>query len=516
MSVPFLFIIMEKKIIKIFIFLFFINQGYSQKYDYNWILGHNSKIGDTIRGGNNIDFNIKPLKPYYVFRETNMDGYNTSISDENGELQFYTNGCYIANKFDLKIENGDTINPGKTYTNYCKTGGFGYPVNQSSFAIPSQKDKDVYYLIHKNLQLYLTLPYLLSDRLYMTKVDMSANQGKGKVIYKSKIIMKDSLGGGTFVGTKHADGKDWWLITPKYLSNKYYVFRFSDGLIKDTSLQTIGIKETEDGGFACFSPDGSKYARYEPFKQDQLHLMDFDRSTGKLSNFKYIYVSDYLTNAGCGVTFSPNSRYLYVSLAKYVYQFDTYAEDVEASKVLVAEYDGFQAPFATNFHACQLGPDCRIYINSSNDVRYYHYIDKPDLKGTACNVVQHGLKLPTGHGISIPYFPNYRLGTLDNPGFPCDSTLKTNTTSVGFASLFVPTMGISPNPSQGQFRLWLPENWQGERLNIVNTNGQILYSEKLDPSSQEYFINSDLPQGLYLIQVHFQNGMMKTERLVID
>lgn len=494
------------------IFLFFTNQLYSQKYDYTWIVGYNLKPSDPSYSSTNIDFNIKPLNIFTVKREMHMSVYNSSISDEDGNLQFYTNGCFIANGFNEKIENGDTLNPGKTFTNYCK---YDYPAGQSSFIIPSIKEKGSYYLLHKNAQLYPTEPYLLSDRVYVTKVDMNKNAKKGKVIYKNRIIMADSLGAWDFTGTKHANGKDWWIMTPRYHSNKYYTFLFSDGIIKDTLKQTIGVKDYSDGCASAFSPDGTKYARFEPAIDNQLFLMDFDRTTGKLSNFKYIDVSNLFTNAGCGVSFSPNSRYIYVSLSQYIYQFDTQATDVEKSKILVAEYDGFKAPFATSFDACQLGPDCRIYINSTNDVRYYHYIDKPDVGGVGCNVVQHGLKLPTGHGMSLPYFPNYRLGTIINPGYPCDSTLK-ETTSVGFANFFVPTLEISPNPSKGVFRLRLPETWQGEQIYMYNISGQLVYEEKLNSNEQHYYINTPLAAGLYLLKVRFKDGRTATEKILIE
>ncbi|MBK7937189.1 MAG: hypothetical protein IPJ82_08880 [Lewinellaceae bacterium] len=38
-------------------------------------------------------------------------------------------------------------------------------------------------------------------------------------------------------------------------------------------------------------------------------------------------------------------------------------------------------------------------------------------------MLQHGFVFPTPTGASIPSFPNYRLGPLDNPGVPCTATV---------------------------------------------------------------------------------------------
>ncbi|KGE85609.1 hypothetical protein IX84_26310 [Phaeodactylibacter xiamenensis] len=52
-----------------------------------------------------------------------------------------------------------------------------------------------------------------------------------------------------------------------------------------------------------------------------------------------------------GAAISENSRFLYISSYRYIYQYDLEAEDTEGSKVLVAEYDGFESPanFGTRF-----------------------------------------------------------------------------------------------------------------------------------------------------------------------
>ncbi len=152
-----------------------------------------------------------------------------------------------------------------------------------------------------------------------------------------------------------------------------------------------------------------------------LDIFDFDRCTGQLSNYQGIHKD---TGGVSGVSISPNSRYLYFSRGITVHQYDLQAANIEASEVLVAEYDGFQNPLATNFWMSQLAPDGKIYLGSNSSVKSYHIIHHPDRQGLACDFEQHAISLPTIAERSIPTFPHYRLGPLD--GSSCDTLAINN------------------------------------------------------------------------------------------
>jgi len=75
---------------------------------------------------------------------------------------------------------------------------------------------------------------------------------------------------------------------------------------------------------------------------------------------------------------------------------------------------------------------------------------------------------------------------------------------------------LYPNPSQGQVTMeWLGE-FAGERLQvrIMNQTGQMLRLEELRTNKVRTFDFSDLPQGLYLIQVQGE-GVNRTEKLML-
>ncbi|MBX2926374.1 MAG: PKD domain-containing protein [Saprospiraceae bacterium] len=196
------------------------------------------------------------------------------------------------------------------------------------------------------------------------------------------------------------------------------------------SREGITVHDTQDIGYivssqsigqAVFSPDGTKYASVHLTGSagDPIHvsIFDFDRCSGELRNPRQFSYAD--TAWAGGIAISSNSRFLYVSSYRYVYQYDLHAEDIETSRITVAVWDGFGNPLSTTFYLAQLAPDGKIYINSNNGVRYLHVINQPDSLGLACDVCQHCVELPSINALSLPNFPNYRLHHLE--GSPCDT-----------------------------------------------------------------------------------------------
>ncbi|MBK7968716.1 MAG: hypothetical protein IPK08_07100 [Bacteroidetes bacterium] len=58
-----------------------------------------------------------------------------------------------------------------------------------------------------------------------------------------------------------------------------------------------------------------------------------------VSNPVHAAIND--SSSGVGVSFSSNSKFLYVSSLRYVYQFDVSAPNIPASQTTVAVWDGF-------------------------------------------------------------------------------------------------------------------------------------------------------------------------------
>ena len=76
-----------------------------------WILG-NTTDGNLVRFNDSVSVSL--IDPGIDFA-----GSNSSISDIEGKLLFYTNSCWVANaKFEI-MKNGDTINPGAAKFSEC-------------------------------------------------------------------------------------------------------------------------------------------------------------------------------------------------------------------------------------------------------------------------------------------------------------------------------------------------------------------------------------------------------------
>ena len=492
---------------KYFVCLFILlpNVVYAQKQDYIWVSGDSNDSSTTEHGGIIIDFNQMPVKSYYKYRKINMFVCNASICDTAGNLLFYTNGCDIAGPDDEILQNGDTINPGWPHQLHCFDYNDGYASGiQSALALALPMNDTSYYLFHKSYIIKNNPIDVVTNKLLYSTINASHNTTS--VVNKNVELINDELAFGELIAVKQANGLDWWVITPKRNSSTFYLFNFTKNGIVDTFQQTIGIQPAPQGegyGQIVFSPDGSKLYRTNP--RNPIMVYSFDREAGAFTQFDTIHYEygnqPVIGEIGCAV--SPNGRFLYLACRRILYQLDLWAPDISSTQTVVAEWDGFADPFPTHFWQCQLGPDCKIYIRAGGDTRYFHVIHNPDEPGLACNVEQRGLPLPTPSGASMPSFPNYRLGPLDNPGLPCSPIV-----SVSDPVAARPTVLVYPNPASEQATFVWPEAAIGENhLLLFNSLGQPVRDLRLGGSEGTYTLRvADLQAGVYFWAVSGEDG----------
>jgi hypothetical protein len=479
---------------------------YAQKHDYVWVIGDDNQTADTTHGGATIDFNQLPVEAKYHYREINMFMTNASICDTSGKLLFYTNGCDIAGADDEILFNGSDINPGAYHDILCDDIGRGYTAGYPSAVIlPAPERDSIFYIFHKSVQ-YISAPveFAFVDRLLYSVLKVKGN--KKTVLEKNIPVIVDSLAAGEMNAIKHANGKDWWIISPRRNSNQFYVFLFTKDGIIDTLIQTIGNippPDKEGYGQTTFSPDGDKMIRFYP--HEDIWLYHFDRSTGLFTGFDTIHIdfgSFLAFDGGCAV--SPNGRFLYIMALTKAYQFDLLASDISSSQTTIATWDGFVDPIAIAFWLCQLGPDCKIYVIGGGDTRYYHIIHNPDEPGLACNFEQRGLVLPVPSGASIPYFPNYRLGPIDNPGLPCTATVAISSPP----GRLYPGVRVYPNPTGGQLTVSLEGTMGQKHIVLQNMYGQTVKQVYVTGQSESYTLSvEDLVSGIYLWEVTTASGV---------
>ena len=422
---------------------------------------------------------------------------NSAISDSSGNLLFYSNGDYIDDYTYSRMPNSTAFNPSFTADS---VGGLN--MQQGVIIIPKPGNQFQYYVFHINYEyFFLNRDYYQPLELRYTLVDMRLNNGRGDVDSSQKTIrvINDTLGNGRLSACKHANGRDWWILCHQYHSNLFYkVLVTPDTMI--VSSQNIGsvLTYANPGGQAVFNSSGTKLAVLQ--WDTIVDVMDFDRCSGMLSNYYMLPIrGNYFPN---GIAFSRNGQFLYACTNISLYQFDMLAPDLEASRILVDTLDNFTNFFSRQyFFDMKLAPDNKIYITANAASSYIHYINSPDSLGSACNLIQHGIRFSAWNIICLPNSPNYLLQAESNS--ICDSlnyTISIENKSSSFE--------IYPNPTTGKIKINNLSNYSSVKISIYNILGtlskKIIANEnsiELDVSnfsSGIYFMVITTPKGQYI------------------
>ncbi len=428
---------MKNNCIKFYIFsiyfLFNLNNLFSQLHDAHWILGEHTSSGDTTYTGV-MDFNMtnEPILDNSIFKAIVFFRSNSSFSDANGDLLVFSNGSKFFDANGDVITGGEDLHPGDNEE-------YGYPRHGEPIFLDNPDGSKSFYAIGGDNVNFTDANNVSStgeDSIFYFKFNYDTNdQGIVEVsnIEERNTIVQDTFSNERLVTTRHANGRDWWILLNYHKSNEYLKMLLGDGGFEVNDIQEVDESPILGADQPVMSPDGSLYAIYswsglvQGPSESSITWYEFDRCTGEMSNYnRYLLTTDGIGGIG-SVAFSPNSRFMYVAMEETIYQFDMEAEDVVASKIEVATYDGHidssldsTSMIATKFNLMQLAPNGKIYITVPwTRSRHLHVIDQPDSLGVACNVIQRAVELPYYHWFNMPSYPNYRLGPLS--GSPCDT-----------------------------------------------------------------------------------------------
>lgn len=484
----------------------------AQKEDYNWIMG----VGQADLPGI-----IYRLNHFQFYNDTfHVEALNKSIpfwgacaivSDSAGNLLCYTNGIHLYNRFHSVMPNGANFQSSVQFP-------YGYPFNQTVLLLPLPYSDSLLIMvdgIYKDIGIDIVL-----ERLRFSIINMRLLNGYGAVNQKNSPIENttDTLNLGFLTAVRHVNGKDWWLLTTKFESNRYRKFLISKDGIKYHDDQIIGDTVHNGPGYAVFSPSGCWYARFLTHGQaanpaGELYIYRFDRSTGQLSEplHRPFPKPEYFG----GVAISPNSRYLYLAKFLQIFQYDLHAPDILASETVVAEFDGFldENGVPTRFYGLQLAPDHKIYGNVPGfNSRYLHVIDQPDLPGPACNVIQHAIYLPAHNFGTLPNLPYYRLYEAT---ISCDSLISGVQPPVRSATTV--DLRVWPVPAADVLHFSAtPALEQPLQLLLFDGLGRLAYERQgilLMPTTSISLEN--LPPGVYFYSLVQKNGrVVKSGRVI--
>ncbi len=432
--------------------VFFLTQLLAQKEDHQWLFGCTGATPpfydingnpDTTFGVTVMDFNYDPpVLRTSLYLLPRFSGCNASVCNSDGQVLCYTNGMQIySGRAGYIIE--DTIAYGQYWEdskgkdNDGNMISYGSVFVDASLILPAPERENIYYVFYT---LWDNTPLSIYDiharYLYCAEVDMDPAFGLGRLIYKDRVLVsdslfiQDSLAISGLAACRHANGRDWWLVMPAKYQNRYYTFLMDPSGIHLKGVQESGERAAMEVGQVSFSPDGKRLAANSLVNTSndgsKVIFFDFDRRNGKLTNPR-----SQRFQAGYGVSnglaFSPDSRYVYVSNDQYIYQYDFYNPDVIGSRTTVATYDwylyiypGTSVGFPVSLGWMGLAPDGRIYVSAgSGSNRKMGVIHYPNERWEKCDVRQHSLHITTNYFRTMPNYPNYRLGPWD--GSYCDT-----------------------------------------------------------------------------------------------
>ncbi len=304
-----------------------------------------------------------------------------SMSDENGNLLFYSDGETLWNADHMPMLNG--------------TGLMGDGSATQMIAIQQPCQEDMYYLFTQDAQGG-------PDGLRYHTIDMNLDGGLGGVVAPETNVLLYAPASEKLTAVQHANAVDTWLIAHEgggtAGSDLFLVYLITQAGIEGPQTYNIGSLQFNGMGSMKVSHDGGKLVSTVGGTDPGIDLMDFDINTGELSNSQFITH----TTLPWGTEFSPDDSKLYVTEAnqRELWQYDMAAADIAASKTLIASGDSSLPPV---FAGLQLAPNGRIYMARGNS-NFLGVIADPNALGTACNFTEESLDLGTYGRWGLPNY----------------------------------------------------------------------------------------------------------------
>lgn len=407
-----------RRIIPVFVFIaFFTATGYAQREANVWYFGR--YLGLDFNSGVPVALNDGVLNT--------TEGVAT-ISNSAGNLQFYTEGTKVWNRFHQVMPNG--------------TGLFGsFTSSQSAIIVPKIGDTTRYYVFTVDAE---SGPRGLNYSI----VNMTLDGGRGDIELKNVPLQLNVVEKVTAV--RHCNNRDIWVVTHGAASDIYYSFLVSSSGINTTPVIShsgsvlpgvVGpsLVDSSSLGYLKASPDGKKMAAaHWTVNAD---VSDFNNATGVVSNTIKLFQPGDPHYLVYGIEFSPDSKLLYTTVfyvdpanaqkRNALFQYDvsaTLPSSVIASKQLISQTsDPIQV-----YAALQIGPDNKMYM-AKNVYKHIACINNPNVYGTGCNFVSNAIQwtLPNQESsFGLPTFVQSYFYPVDsfNYNSSCDLNVNFNYT----------------------------------------------------------------------------------------
>ena len=307
------------------------------------------------------------------------------ISDEAGNLLFYTEGTRVWNKNHVQMPNG-----------------FGLNGLAGSIIIQKPGSATNYYIFTVNpVDTTLGGQWGNWDILY-SEIDITLNAGLGDVTVKNAVLTTNSCI--MLTSVRKCNNQDVWIVTHETNSNAFRAYSVTSAGINFTPVvsncgtvlpgSAYSSSSWIAGERLKASPDGKKLAlsisyAYAMPLVTPLELFDFDNSTGTVSNEQPLAWLSIPFGELYGLEFSSDATKLYAGHYGEIYQYNLCAGSGNAianSGVLIGTSSDL------NQTDMQLAPDNKIYVTRYGATSL-GVINNPNTLGTGAYYDDEGIYL---------------------------------------------------------------------------------------------------------------------------
>ncbi len=464
----------------------------------NWIFGSGHHMVAT-------DTGLLPQVQVSDFRA--FEGSST-ISDEYGNLLFYSNNIGIWDRSFDTLYNSDSLSTG-TYSTSSLT--------QGSIFLPMPRDSNSKYYMYINID---DLEY----KIYYSVIDVILNSELGGIVpTKKRLPLWSNRVSEQLTAIRHANGQDWWVVfvtSGTSTTNRSIVSVlltdsgsavYSECQIMDNLAYSAGqLVASDDGEYLIMASQehhgSNHYISYYSFDRCYGDVVFLD-STNLLGRPQKFYGAGFgHKNNIMYVTAGPGVQLFRLSYDGYKLNHDRIFNGVTANRV------AYRASSMAKWNDCLYYTNTvvatipfldslvyylsRVCFSDQNDYvlePYYLYLGERNFDN------------------SLPNFPNYDLGPL--VGSPCDTLSPPDTTQVGLP--ITPqaldwSWSITPTVSGSSFQV---SSSQPARLVVHDLYGRELLS--MDCAGQCGFDLNDHTAGWYIVSLTDRSGQRSEARKVL-
>ena len=480
------------------------------QYDQNkWIFGY---VGERAYGGGLAGLRFAPsgVDTFYYGLANHVDihGSGAIIFNGRGNPTAFTNNCHI---FSLPDQNRltDRVFYSSEIVNFrCNEGYYLY--YSSVVSLPANHAGNPG-IVSQNYRYNFDTDEAFVDTLKSFSLDIGS---LGTSIVENVLPVDSSeLARLTYYPATSTDGN--WIVTTRYTHTGYQAHLVNED---GEFIRTVNSQRFSPLRFSCsenaFSPDGNTYATTA--LDEGLVLFNFDPGEGLMSGPRFISLPDSANQEIFrGISFSPNSEFVYLNTFADLYQVEVSTGDVThiANRGDARTADGWPIGMSN----MRTGPDCRIYIGPGFQTNVIHVIHSPNEKGTACGFEWGAVQTPTNLDRGFPMLP---LRTADMPCHDIPWILSDGpATSAQEVEARAGEVNLYPNPATTEVYLTAPTSLTERphgRLRLFDRLGRRVADYEVAPGRAYPLDRGRMAAGLYFWRLDNERGEVASGKLVLQ